>query len=64
MPSTSDVKTSTEAGSKTYLELIQSNLMEPCQPTTPKTKRERADENWKALVSERLLKLFLVNLDS
>ena len=51
MPSTSEVKSSTETGSKTYLELIQSNLKEPSQPIVPKTKRERADENWRALVS-------------
>uniref|UniRef100_A0A7S0M171 Uncharacterized protein n=1 Tax=Cryptomonas curvata TaxID=233186 RepID=A0A7S0M171_9CRYP len=49
MPSTSDVKSSIETGSKTYLELIQSNLKEPSQPIAPKTKRERADENWRAL---------------
>ena len=39
---------------RTYLDLITSNVPKakaPEPPKAPKSKRERADENWKILVS-------------
>eukprot|EP00292_Cryptomonas_paramecium_P022068 CAMPEP_0113679602 /NCGR_PEP_ID=MMETSP0038_2-20120614/10753_1 /TAXON_ID=2898 /ORGANISM="Cryptomonas paramecium" /LENGTH=168 /DNA_ID=CAMNT_0000597687 /DNA_START=33 /DNA_END=539 /DNA_ORIENTATION=+ /assembly_acc=CAM_ASM_000170 len=50
MPST-DVKNTPDVVGKTYLELIQTNLKDTAMPSPPKSKRERADENWKILES-------------